>query len=89
MIVDFAFLRVREDFVGLGDFFELLGGVGIVWVLVGMEFQGSFSARKEDQYGVVDMEEEESLPVGFFNFILGGSGFYAESIVELCFCYHS
>ena len=34
------------------------------------------------------MEERESLPVGFLDFILGGFGFNAESIVELCFCYH-
>ena len=40
------------------------------------------------QQVTVGMEERESLPVGFLDFILGGFGFNAESIVELCFCYH-
>ena len=56
-----------------------------------MKFQGCFSAKNDGQYGTIEAEEEDeegSLPVGFLDFILGGSGFYAEGIVELCFCYH-
>lgn len=34
------------------------------------------------------MDQRESLPVSFLDFILRGLRFYAESIVELCFCYH-
>lgn len=40
LVVEFAFLGVLEDLIGLGAFFELLAGGGIVFVLVGMIFQG-------------------------------------------------
>ena len=36
----------------------------------------------------IEREEEESLPVGFLDFVLGGFRFNAKSVVELCFCYH-
>ena len=38
LIVDFAFLGVGEELVGLGDFFEFLASGGVVFVLVGVVF---------------------------------------------------
>lgn len=38
LVVDFALFGVGEEFVGLGDFFEFLGGFGVVGVFVGVGF---------------------------------------------------
>lgn len=38
MVVDFAFFRVGEDFVGLRYLFEFLGRVGVIGIFVGVRF---------------------------------------------------
>jgi hypothetical protein len=43
LIVDLTLLGVGEDFVCLGDLFELLGGVRVVFVLVWVLFEGGFA----------------------------------------------
>lgn len=73
------------------NFSEALGLSGF---LSGWCFRAAFLTKRLCQYDRVEQEQEdeqeqeESLPVGFLDFILGRLGFYAESIVELCFCYH-
>jgi hypothetical protein len=41
LVVYLALLRVRENFVCVGEVLELVGGLGVVGVLVGMPLEGS------------------------------------------------
>lgn len=46
LIVGLALLGVGQNLVGLRALLELLGGIGIVFVLVGVPLQGSFPVRR-------------------------------------------
>ena len=43
LIVDFSFLWISQNIIGLFEFVEFLFGVGIFFVLVGMILEGEFS----------------------------------------------
>lgn len=88
LIVDFAFLRVGEDFVGLRYLFEFLGRVGVVGILIGVVFERCFSVYFVSDVLVGRGSRENKLPVCLFQFILGGVGFDAQRIVEFCFGHH-
>lgn len=54
LVVDLALLGVGEDFVRLRAFLELLGGLGVVLVLVGVVFQSGFSVGEKKVVSMVD-----------------------------------